>query len=166
MTWVLYADVAIGLALASGVLVMSLLAGRRPPIHTALWAVGLSLLVLRAVFSVAIALGVLVASEASWAFAIGAVALVTTIPIAVLQPRWAGITLLVSAVLQPTVLFVLGRVAGVPQEGFPVEVMLVFYSLTVAVIGGLLIASTLGRPSQPEVVGVAPEQSAERVSGS
>lgn len=146
---------------------VSLLSGRTPPIHAVLWAVGLSLLVLRALFSVAIALGVLISSDASWAFAIGAVALVTTIPIAVLQPRWAGITLLASAVLQPSVLFVLGRLAGVSQEEFPVEVMLGFYSLTVAVIGGILIASTLGSPSRGDARD--PEASTEplqRPSGS
>lgn len=170
MTWVLYVDVAVGFALASGVLVMSLLAGRTPPTHTALWAIGLSLLVLRALLSLAIGAGVMLSSDASWAFTIGAVALVVTIPIAVLQPRWAGITLLVSAVLQPALLFALGRLAGVSDQEFPVEVMLGFYSLTVAVIGGVLVASTLGPKAKQDAEGDAAAHSdtplVRRVSGS
>jgi hypothetical protein len=102
-------------------------------------------------------------SDASWAFAVGAVALVVTIPIAVLQPRWAGFTLLASAVLQPAVLYVLGRLAGVVEQEFPVEVMLVFYSLTVAVIGAVLILSTLSWGQKRAEAGVEPRKS---ISGS
>jgi hypothetical protein len=171
MTWVLYVDVSLGMALAVGVLVMAVLTGRKPPVHVVLWAIGLGLLTLRALLAVAIGVGILVASEASWAFLIGAIALVVTIPAAVLQPRWAGIALLISAILQPAILFVLGLLAGVADEEFPVDAMLGLYSLTVAIIGGVLIASTLGRPRQPERLpvpasAVSTRQSEGRVSGS
>lgn len=166
MTWVLYVDVSVGMALAMGVLVMALLTGRKPPVHVVLWAIGLALLTLRALLALAIAIGVLVASEASWAFLIGAIALVVTIPAAVLQPRWAGITLLISAVVQPAILFTLGRLAGVADEEFPVDAMLGLYSLTVAIIGGVLIASTLGHPTRNgEQTTMAGPQPVERGSG-
>lgn len=142
MTWVLYVDVAVGLVLALGFLAMAIVAGREAPAHKALWVVAVSLLVVRALFSLSIGMGVLFTSDSTWSFAIGATALALFIPTAVLRPRWAGIGLLISAVLQPALLFVLGRLAGVAEQEFPVEVMLAFYSLTVSIIGGLLILST------------------------
>ena len=157
MNWVIYVDVSVGLALSVAVLVMAILAGRELAVHRVLWIVGIMLLALRALFSVAIGTGVMVASDGTWAFALGALALLFVIPIAYLRPRWAGITLLVTAVLQPLLLLVLNPVAG-ERDAFPVEVMLGFYSVTVAIIGGVLIASTLqwGREQaseeQPAVV--------------
>ena len=165
MNWAIYVDVVVGMALAIAVLVMALVAGREPAIHRTVWIVGLVLLALRALFSTAIGTGTWLASGDMWAIALGALALVLMVPAAFLRPRWAGIALLVSAVLQPLLLLVLRPFAGVREE-FPVEVMLGFYSLTVVIIGGVLIASTLGAPRQPEASAVAPEQSAERVSGS
>ncbi len=144
MTWVLYVDVAVGLALAVGLLTASVIAGREPVVHPVVWALGLGFLVLRALFSLSIGIGVLVSTDATWAFAIGALALALIIPSAVLRPRWAGIVLLVTAVVQPALLFVLGRLSGLAEQEFPVEAMLGFYSLTVAIIGGVLIAATLG----------------------
>lgn len=144
MTWVLYVDVAVGLALSVGLLAASVVAGRAPVVHPVLWALGLGFLVLRALFSLSIGIGVLVSTDATWAFAIGALALALIIPSAVLRPRWAGIMLLVTAVVQPALLFVLGGVSGLAGQEFPVEAMLGFYSLTVAIIGGVLIAATLG----------------------
>ena len=151
MNWAIYVDVAVGLALSVAVLVMAILAGREPAVHRVLWIVGIVLLALRALFSVAIGTGVMVASDGTWAFALGALALLFVIPIAYLRPRWAGITLLVTAVLQPLLLRVLNPVAG-ERDAFPVEVMLGFYSVTVAIIGAVLIASTLrwGHQQAPE----------------
>ena len=151
MTWVLYVDVAVGFAFALGVLVMAILARREAPVHTVLWAIALGLLVLRALFSLSIGIGVLLASDRSWAFAIGAAALTLLVPAAVLRPRWAGIALLVTAVAQPAILFVLGRLSGLAGEEFPVEVMLGFYSVPVSIIGALLILSTIrwGRREEP-----------------
>lgn len=162
MNWAIYVDVAVGLALSIAVLVMAIFAGREPVVHRTLWIVGLVLLALRALFSVAIGTGTMVASGGVWAFALGALALVLIIPTAYLRPRWAGITLLVTAVLQPLLLLVLNPLAG-DRDAFPVEVMLGFYSVPVAVIGGVLIASTLrwGSANEPER-----QEVAERVSGS
>jgi hypothetical protein len=69
-------------------------------------------------------------------------------------------------VLQPLLLVTLRPFAGVGDD-FPVGVMLGFYSFTVAVIGGVLIASTLGGPkeSDDEASTVTVER-VERVSGS
>ena len=150
MNWAIYVDVAVGLALVVSVLVASIVAGREEPHHRVVWIVGLVLLVLRAAFSVAIGVGVIVASRDTWAFAMGALALVLTVPIAYLRPRWAGITLLVTAVLQPLLLWVLNPIAG-EWDAFPVEVMLGFYSLPVAIIGVVLVASTLRWGREPEV---------------
>ena len=151
MNWAIYVDVAVGFALSLAVLIMAIFAGREPAVHRVLWIVGLVLLTLRAIFSVAIGAGTTVASGGMWAFAVGALALVLIIPTAYLRPRWAGITLLITAVLQPLLLLVLNPIAG-ERDAFPVEVMLGFYSVTVAIIGGLLIASTLrwGREQEPE----------------
>lgn len=151
MNWAIYVDVSVGLALSVAVLVLAIVAGREAAVHRVLWIVGLVLLALRALFSVAIGAGVMAASGGMWAFALGALALVLIIPTAYLRPRWAGITLLVTAVLQPLLLLVLNPLAGA-RDAFPVEVMLGFYSVTVAIIGGLLIASTLrwGREQEPE----------------
>ena len=142
MNWAIYVDVAVGCALVLAVLVMAILAGGEPAAHRVLWIVGFVLLVLRALFSVAIGIGVMVASGGTWAFALGALALVLLIPTAYLRPQWAGITLLVTAVLQPLLLLVLNPVAG-ERDAFPVEVMLGFYSVSAALIGAVLIACTL-----------------------
>ena len=91
MTWVLYVDMSVGLALASAVLVMCLLSGCQQPVRSVLWSIGLGLLVLRAALSAAIAVGVLSSSEASWAFVTGALALFVTLPMAVLQSRPGGL---------------------------------------------------------------------------
>ena len=157
MNWAIYVDVAVGFALSLAVVIMAIVAGREPAVHRVLWIMGLVLLVLRAIFSVAIGAGVTVASGGMWAFAVGALALVLIIPTAYLRPRWAGITLLVTAVLQPLLLLVLNPIAG-ERDAFPVEVMLGFYSATVAIIGGVLIASTLRWGSEQE-----PEQQADIV---
>ena len=151
MNWAIYVDVAVGLALSLALLVMAIAAGREAAVHRVLWIVGLVLLALRALFSVAVGTGVMVASGGEWAFALGALALLLIIPTAYLRPRWAGIALLVTAVLQPLLLLVLNPLAG-ERDAFPVEVMLGFYSVTVAIIGGVLIASTLrwGREQEPE----------------
>lgn len=151
MNWAIYVDVAVGLALSLAVLVMAIVAGREAAAHRVLWIVGLVMLALRALFSVAVGTGVMVASGGVWAFALGALALLLIIPTAYLRPRWAGIALLVTAVLQPLLLLVLNPLAG-ERDAFPVEVMLGFYSVTVAIIGGVLIASTLrwGREQEPE----------------
>ena len=169
MTWVLYVDVVVGLVLAAGVLMVSLMAGGERPPHRALWIVAVVLLAVRALFSAAMGVGVLVSSDRTWSFAIGALALVLMVPAAILRPRWTGIALLITAVLQPGLLFVLGRLGGVAEQEFPVEVMLVFYSLTVSVIGVLLIASTMTWGKAAEGDGRAAEvapQPGERVSGS
>ena len=160
MNWAIYVDVAVGLALATGVLVASAVAGREEPRHRVVWIIGLLLLGLRALFSVAVGVGVTVASSGMWAFAVGALALLLIIPTAYLRPRWAGITLLVTAVLQPLLLVVLNPVAG-ERDAFPVEVMLGFYSFPVTIIGGVLIASTLRWGSANET---ERQEVAERVS--
>ena len=150
MNWAIYVDVAVGLVLSVAVLVMAIFAGREPAAHRVLWIIGFVLLALRAAFSVAIGVGVMVASGGTWAFALGALALVLLIPAAYLRPRWAGIVLLATAVLQPLLLLVLNSIAG-ERDAFPVEVMLGFYSVTAAVIGAVLIGSTLrwGREQEP-----------------
>lgn len=162
MNWAIYVDVSVGLALSLAVLAMAIVAGREAAAHRVLWIVGLVLLGLRALFSVTIGIGAMVASGGMWAFAVGALALLLILPTAYLRPRWAGITLLVTAVLQPLLLLVLNPIAG-ERDAFPVEVMLGFYSLTAAIIGGVLIASTLrwGGTNQAER-----QEVAERVSGS
>ena len=166
MSWAIYVDVAIGMALAITLLVISFIAGREAPRHRALWIVGVVLLGLRALFSSAVGVGTWVSSGDTWAIALGALALVLMVPAAILRPRWAGIGLLVSAVLQPLLLVTLRPFAGAGDD-FPVEVMLGFYSFTVAVIGGVLIASTLGRRRESEdEAPTVTVQSAERVSGS
>ena len=162
MNWAIYVDVGVGFALSLAVLVMALFAGREPAVHRVLWIVGLVLLALRAIFSVAIGVGVMVASGGMWAFALGALALLLILPTAYLRPRWGGITLLVTAVLQPLLLLVLNPIAG-ERDAFPVEVMLGFYSLTAAIIGGVLIASTLRWGSAIET---DRQEVVERVSGS
>jgi hypothetical protein len=166
MNWVIYVDVAVGMALASTLLVISFIAGREPARHRAVWIVGVVLLGLRALFSSAVGVGTWVSSGDTWAFALGAAALALLVPAAILRPRWAGIGLLVSAVLQPLLLVTLRPFAGVGDD-FPVGVMLGFYSFTVAIIGGVLIASTLGGPkeSDDEASTVTVER-VERVSGS
>lgn len=165
MNWAIYIDVAVGLAFSLAVLVMAIFAGREPAAHQVVWIVGLVLLALRALFSVAVGVGVMVASGGMWAFALGALALVLVIPIAYLRPRWAGIVLLVTAVVQPLLLLVLNPVAG-ERDAFPVEVMLGFYTVTAAVIGAVLIASTLrwGRGQEPDepAVGVMGEAARQR----
>lgn len=162
MNWAIYVDVALGFALSLAVLVMALFARREPPAHRVLWIVGLVLLSIRTFFSVAIGVGVTVASQGTWVFALGAFALVLLIPAAYLRPRWAGITLLVTAVLQPLLLLVLNPIAG-EREAFPVEVMLGFYSVTAIVIGAVLVASTARWGKTKEV---AQPETAESVSGS
>jgi hypothetical protein len=166
MSWAIYVDVAIGMALAITLLVISFIAGREPARHRAVWIVGVVLLGLRALFSSAVGVGTWVSSGDTWAFALGAAALVLVVPAAIIRPRWAGIGLLVSAVLQPLLLVILEPFAGAGDD-FPVGVMVGFYSFTVAVIGGILIASTLSRASESEdgasTVTVEP---VERVSGS
>jgi hypothetical protein len=166
MNWVIYVDVAVGMALAVTLLVFSFIAGREPARHRAVWIVGVVLLGLRALLSSAVGVGTWVSSGDTWAIALGALALVLMVPAAILRPRWAGIGLLVSAVLQPLLLVTLRPFAGVGDD-FPVGVMLGFYSFTVAVIGGVLIASTLGGPkeSDDEASTVTVER-VERVSGS
>ena len=166
MNWVIYVDVAVGMALAVTLLVISFIAGREPARHRAVWIVGVVLLGLRALLSSAVGVGTWVSSGDTWAIALGALALVLMVPAAILRPRWAGIGLLVSAVLQPLLLVTLRPFAGVGDD-FPVGVMLGFYSFTVAVIGGVLIASTLGGPkeSDDEASAVTVEP-VERVSGS
>ncbi|MFM1965628.1 MAG: hypothetical protein RL134_1353 [Actinomycetota bacterium] len=166
MNWAIYVDVSVGMALAIAVLVVSFVAGREPAIHRTVWIVGIVLLSLRALFSTAIGMGTWLSSGDMWAIALGALALALMVPAAFLRPRWTGIALLASAVLQPLLLVILRPFAG-EAEGFPVEVMLGFYSLTVAIIGGVLIASTMGSPRQADEVPTdAAGQSAERVSGS
>ena len=166
MNWVIYVDVAVGMALAVTLLVISFIAGREPARHRAVWIVGVVLLGLRALLSSAVGVGTWVSSGDTWAIALGALALVLMVPAAILRPRWAGIGLLVSAVLQPLLLVTLRPFAGVGDD-FPVGVMLGFYSFTVAVIGGVLIASTLGRRRESEdEASTVTVQSAERVSGS
>ena len=162
MNWAIYVDVGVGLAVSLAVLVMAIFSGREPSVHRVLWIVGLVLLALRALFSVAIGVGTMVASGGMWAFALGALALVLVIPTAYLRPRWAGITLLVTAVLQPLLLLVLNPIAG-ERNAFPVEVMLGFYSVTAGIIGGVLIASTLRWSDTKET---ERQEVAERVSGS
>lgn len=166
MSWVIYVDVAVGMALAITLLVISFIAGREPARHRAVWIVGVVMLGLRALFSSAVGVGTWVSSGDTWAFALGAAALALLVPAAILRPRWAGIGLLVSAVLQPLLLVILRPFAG-PGDDFPVGVMLGFYSFTVAIIGGVLIASTLGGPkeSDDEASTVTVER-VERVSGS
>lgn len=166
MNWVIYVDVMVGMALAITVLVVSLVAGREPARHRVVWIVGIVLLALRALVATAIGMGSWLSSGDMWAIALGALALVLMVPAAILRPRWAGIALLVSAVLQPLLLLILRPFAG-EGEAFPIEVMLGFYSFTVAVIGGVLIASTLGRRTESEdEAPTVTVQSAERVSGS
>ena len=169
MSWAIYVDVAIGMALAITLLVISFIAGREAPRHRALWIVGVVLLGLRALFSSAVGVGTWVSSGDTWAFALGAAALALVVPAAIIRPRWAGIGLLVSAVLQPLLLVILQPFAGAGDD-FPVGVMLGFYSFTVAVIGGILIASTLTWGKAAEGDATAPAESsadrAERVSGS
>lgn len=144
MSWAIYVDVAVGFLLTAVVLAIAIASGRQKAAHHVLWLVGLVLLILRAGLSVVIGVGVMGASGGMWAFTLGAAALVLVVPLAILRPRWAGIVLIVTAVLQPLVLLVLRPLAGVREE-FPVEVMLGFYSLPAAVIGGVLIASTIRR---------------------
>ena len=164
MNWAIYVDVAVGLALVVAVLVMAIFAGREPAGHRVLWIVGFALLALRALFSVAVGVGVMVASGGMWAFAVGALALLLVIPTAYLRPRWAGITLLVTAVLQPVLLLVLNPVAG-ERDAFPVEVMLGFYSVSAVIIGTVLIASTLrwgGEEESDEKVAVVMDETARQ----
>ena len=169
MSWAIYVDVAIGMALAITLLVISFIAGREAPRHRALWIVGVVLLGLRALFSSAVGVGTWVSSGDTWAFALGAAALALVVPAAIIRPRWAGIGLLVSAVLQPLLLVILQPFAGTGDD-FPIGVMLGFYSLTVAVIGGILIASTLTWGTAAQDDAAAPAESSgdrvERVSGS
>lgn len=169
MSWAIYVDVAIGMALAITLLVISFIAGREAPRHRALWIVGVVLLGLRALFSSAVGVGTWVSSGDTWAFALGAAALALVVPAAIIRPRWAGIGLLVSAVLQPLLLVILQPFAGAGDD-FPIGVMLGFYSLTVAVIGGILIASTLTWGTAAQDDAAAPAESSgdrvERVSGS
>ena len=169
MSWAIYVDVAIGMALAITLLVISFIAGREAPRHRALWIVGVVLLGLRALFSSAVGVGTWVSSGDTWAFALGAAALALVVPAAIIRPRWAGIGLLVSAVLQPLLLVILQPFAGAGDD-FPIGVMLGFYSFTVAVIGGILIASTLTWEKTAQGDAAAPAESSgdrvERVSGS
>ena len=169
MSWAIYVDVAIGMALAITLLVISFIAGREAPRHRALWIVGVVLLGLRALFSSAVGVGTWVSSGDTWAFALGAAALALVVPAAIIRPRWAGIGLLVSAVLQPLLLVILQPFAGAGDD-FPIGVMLGFYSFTVAVIGGILIASTLSWGTAAQDDAAAPAESSgdrvERVSGS
>ena len=169
MSWAIYVDVAIGMALAITLLVISLIAGRESARHRAVWIVGVVLLGLRALFSSAVGVGTWVSSGDTWAVALGAAALVLMVPAAILRPRWAGIGLLVSAVLQPLLLVILQPLAGAGDD-FPVGVMLGFYSFTVAVIGGILIASTLTWGKAAEGEATAPAKASAdavgRISGS
>ncbi len=169
MSWAIYVDVAIGMALAITLLVISFIAGREAPRHRALWIVGVVLLGLRALFSSAVGVGTWVSSGDTWAFALGAAALALVVPAAIIRPRWAGIGLLVSAVLQPLLLVILQPFAGAGDD-FPIGVMLGFYSFTVAVTGGILIASTLSWGTAAQDDAAAPAESSgdrvERVSGS
>lgn len=165
MNWAVYVDVAVGFLLAAVALAMAIASGREAAVHRTLWIVGLVLLSLRALFSVAIGTGVLIASSGMWAFALGAVALVLLVPTAYLRPRWAGIVLLVTAVVQPALLLALRPLAGTRDE-FPVEVMLGFYSVPAVIIGGVLLASTIAwgrRPDDEATPTVAPAP--ERVAG-
>ena len=143
MNWAIYVDVAVGFLLAAVVLVLAIVSGRREPTHRAVWITGLVLLTVRTLLSIAIGFGVMGASGGMWAFTLGAVALVLLVPTAYLRPRWAGVVLLISAVLQPLLLVALRPLAGERDE-FPVEVMLGVYSLPAVVIGAVLILSTLG----------------------
>lgn len=165
MNWAIYFDVAVGFLMAAVVLALAIVSGRQEAAHWGLWIVGIVLLSLRALFSLAVGMGTLIASGGMWAIALGAVAWLLVIPIAFLRPRWAGIVLLVSAFVQPALLFALRPLAGERDE-FPVEVMLGFYSLSAIVIGGVLIASTIswGRTSADEPAVAAP--ASERVAGS
>lgn len=145
MERVFYLDVILGLLIALAVLTASLWAGRQRPAHDVPWAIGLVVLSGRALLSTITGVGIVLATDHDPVVLIGAVALLLMIPAAILRPKWAGIALLISAIVQPGILFIAEQTSSGPGPWIPAGVMLVFYSIPVVVAGVLLIVSTLGR---------------------
>lgn len=168
MDQVFFFDVILGFVMAVAVVIAALVAGRERALHSALWILGLTVLSLRALLSLATGVGMALGTDHDYVVLLGAAALVLLIPAAVLRPRWAGFVLMATAIVQPGILFLAEQQAGEgPGPWIPSGVMLVFYGIPAIIAGALLIASTLrwGRGDGAE--GPAPMVIEEsRVSGS
>jgi hypothetical protein len=152
MTVLMYLVVSTGLIASVVLLALALVRGRTPPIRRVPWIVALVILGIDTALHVASSVGVVIGAgiEGAW-FVLGTLAFLAILVVAVLKPRWAGWTLLVSAAVVPVV-FALGGLAAPnapgpsETEGIPPwPVALVTYSVPAAITGSLLVLSTKAR---------------------
>ena len=104
-------------------------------------------LCLGAAFHLLVSYGALSAGgpDMAWVL-IGTLALLVTVGVAVLRPRWAGLGLIITGASFPALLWLAGLIvsSGV-EETVPVPVMLGFYSVPAAIVGTVLLLSTVTR---------------------
>lgn len=147
MNAAMYLIVGIGLVASIVLLVLALRAGREEPVHRIAWIVGLVALCLGAAFHLLVSYGALSAGgpDMTWVL-VGTLALLVTVGVAVLRPRWAGLGLIITGAWFPALLWLAELIvsSGV-EETVPVPVMLGFYSVPAAIVGTVLLLSTVTR---------------------
>lgn len=135
--------VAVGLAAAVVVLVVSVPGGRRRPRTPVLWWIGFVLLGLDTLVHIPLGVGTAIAGGLgmSWLL-VGTLAFAATLWLAFIRPDRAGWVLIGTAVGLPAIL-ALGSAAvtPAPEAVIPVQVMLGLYSLPALVMGTLLVLS-------------------------
>ena len=139
---------AIGLAVSTVLVVLSIRAGRRPPVHRALWIIALVALGISILFRLFLLVGIAMSGAPADALPIlmGDLAVVGAFVAAFWRPAWTGWTLIGSALALPAIAWLLDTTTGLglPEQS-AAPAMLGFYAVPAIITGVLLILCEVRR---------------------
>lgn len=143
MSLSMYWVVGLGLAYSATMAAIAISKGRLAPARRVPWIIALVVLSLDVAIHLAMSVGVFLAepSQGGWVL-VGTLAIAGILVGAIWQPRFAGWAYVLTALLMPLILIVVGALnpAGA-GDLVPLTVMLVFYSSRAIIIGMLLVFS-------------------------
>jgi len=150
--------VGTGLLGTIAVLAISMRIGRDEPHHRVPWIIALVALGLDSAIHIAISVGALTMGgwDEAW-IAVGSLAIAGVFATAWIQPRIAGLWLIVTAIVLPLLFLALSAVWSPTEETVPVGVLLAFYPPRMLIVGALLVWSA--RPTREHADNTQKEES-------
>lgn len=142
--------VGVGLVFSATIVAIAAVRRRQPAIHPFPWWIAVIVLALDTALHgiVGVAATVQAPMEGAWLL-LATLAIAGMLATAILRPRLGGIALLVTAVLMPVTLMVVGAVVPDGAQALvPLPVMLVAYSSRAVLVGLLLLLSSMA-PRRP-----------------
>lgn len=140
-----------GLVGSVALLIVSMRAGRRPPVHRLLWLLAVIALGASIAFRLTLIVGMIAAGEfeAPAPIVIGDLAVAAVFVSAFWRPAWSGWFLMGTAVVLPAMNWVLELLAGLSVNQSTEIPMLGFYALPALITGTLLALSERSKRSHP-----------------